>query len=90
MTNGRNAYVVPCRLAYASRYSATLVRAVVSRSLLTSESHSCPLRVPLPPEVDSLQPLSFFSKDNRVNSILFVIGIFYFLYHSSCRGCRRC
>ena len=36
--------VVPGRLAYASRYRATLVRAVVSRSLLTSWSRSCPLR----------------------------------------------
>ena len=32
------------RLAYASRYRSTLVRAVVSRSLLTSGSRSCSLR----------------------------------------------
>ena len=44
MSQGRKAYVVPDRLAYASRYRATLLRAVVSRSLLTSGSRSCPLR----------------------------------------------
>ena len=33
--------LVPCQLAYASRYRATLVRAVVSRSLLTFAAARC-------------------------------------------------